>query len=219
MRPAGANTDTKHWKSRLARAALWALLGALSFLLGWAIVLGLQSLDMDVLWTTGGYVTTYGVSLGLLVAGLTYTGGLGFAIHRTGHVAWWRAVGFAVLAMPWFVFGYNAGVAVFDISGGSRLPVPFLIWFVGLFTAGAWVTLAGVLSLTFLRSRVSVAWLFAASVAFGVLAGGRPGADMGGLFDDMLYVVAAWCAVYAAAFSLALPRARRDGLQGAPYQP
>ncbi|MCK5274989.1 MAG: hypothetical protein KAR37_10110 [Alphaproteobacteria bacterium] len=217
MRPTDARTAIPQWRLRLARAARWALLGALSFLLGWAIVYALDSWRMNVSWQTGWWLP-YGVSLWFLIMGLAYTGGLGFAIHRTRLVGWRRAAGFAVLAMPWFVFGWNSGVAVYDIVGGSRLPVPFLIWFVGLFTAGAWVTLAGVLLLPFLRSRMSVAWLFAASVASGALAGGRPGADLGGLFDDIPYVVAAWCAVYAAVFSMTLPRARPGGHQIASHQ-
>lgn len=213
MRPTDARAAIPQWGLRLARAAGWALLGALSFQLGWAIVSHLEFLDIRV--PIGGSFSFYGVNLAFVVAGLAYTGALGLAIHRAGHVDWRRAAGFAVLAMPWFTFGLNAGVAAFDAGWGefgNCWGCVFLIWFVGLVTAGAWVTLAGVLLLPFLRSWLSVAWLFAASVAFGALAGGRPGADLGGLPDDIPYVVTAWCAVYAAAFSMTLPAARRgDG--------
>lgn len=206
MRPTDARIATPQWRLRLARAAGWALLGALSFLLGWAIAAQLDILDVRVSIGGGWF---YGVSLGTLVAGLAYAGALGFAIHRAGHAGWRRAAGFAVLAMPWFAFGLNAGVAAVDICWDCR----FLVWFAGLVTAGAWVTLAGVLLLPFLRSWLSVAWLFAASVAFEALAGGWASADSGKLSDStVLYVVAAWCAVYAAVFSMTLPLARRgDG--------
>ncbi|MBE9551890.1 MAG: hypothetical protein IMF05_00360 [Proteobacteria bacterium] len=203
MRPTDARTAISQWRLRLARAARWALLGALSFLLGWAIVDHLEFLDIRV--PIGGSFSFYGVNLGILVAGLAYTGALGVAIWRTRLADWRRAAGFAILAMPWFTFGLNASMAAFDICWDCT----FLIWFGGLVTAGAWATLAGVLLLPFLRSWLSVAWLFAASVAFGALAGGWAGADSGRLSDStVLYVVTAWCAVYAAAFSMTLPAAR-----------
>lgn len=202
MRPTDARIATPQWRLRLARAAGWALLGVLSFLLGWAIVIHLDILDIRV--SIGGS-WFYGVSLGILVAGLAYTGALGFVIHRAGHGGWRRAAGFAILAMPWFVFGVNAGAAAFDNCWSCT----FLIWFVGLVTAGAWVTLAGVLLLPFLRSWLSVGWLLAANVAFGALGGGWESAGLGGLSDDIPYVVAVWCAAYAAAFSMTLPRAGR----------
>ena len=162
------------------------------------------------------------MNLLLLIMGLAYTGALGVAIWRTRLVGWRRAAGFAVLAMPWFAFGFKASMAVysnaasiFEILGALDA---LLVWFVGLFAAGVWVTLAGLILLPFLRSRASVALLFAASAVPGVLAGVIATAAFWELQDAMPYVVAAWCAVYAAAFSMTLPRARPGGHQIASRQ-
>ena len=215
MRPEGAIAAKPYWKPRLARAAGWALLGAVSFLFGWWAVDWLDSLGLDVKWTVG----PIGVSLLVLIIGFVYSAALGVAMWRTGHAGRRRAAGFALVAMPWLAFGVNAGNILFWTYTGlpvflENLLEDFLIWFAALLTAGVWVTLAGLLFLPVLRSRAAVAWLFGASAGFAALAGTIAIADADSLFDALQYVVAAWCAVYAAALSMALPRARRDDGDG-----
>lgn len=219
MRPGETDSGTGQWKSGPARAAGWALLGALSLLFGWEITVGLESWGMNAQWRySRESFMPFVVSLGSLVAGLTYTGVLAFAVHRTRLAGWRRAAGFAVLAMPWLAFAFNAGLAVYDI--GEALigndwwtPAPlfaFLVWFVGLLVGGIWVTLAGLVLLPFLRSRRSAAWLLAAGAVFGVPAGALAVVDFDAALDAMQFVFAGWCAVYAAAFAMTLRRAQRD---------
>ncbi|MDH3242490.1 MAG: hypothetical protein OEO83_17695 [Alphaproteobacteria bacterium] len=209
MQPAGAIAATPYWKPRLARAAGWALLGAASLLLGWWAVEWLAAQGLDMNWTVG----PIEIGLGVLCVGLVYSGALAVAMWRTGHAGWRRAAGFAVLATPWFAFGWNAGFILgWNMRGIPDFLGPFLIWFAGLLTAGVWMTLAGILMLPMLRSRTAVAWLLGSSAGFAVLAGTVAIADFYDLLDKMQYVVAAWCAVHAAALSLALPRARQPAV-------
>jgi len=210
MQPEGAIAATPYWKPRLARAAGWAVVGAASFLLGWWAIEWLASLDLDlnVSWTVG----PIEVGLLILILGFVYSGALGVAMWRAGHAGWWHAACFAFLAMFWFDFGFNAGATVYlDISGLPDFLEDFLAWFAGLLTAGVWVTLAGLLLLPVLRSRRAVAWLLGASAGFAALAGAIAMVQYSDLLDDMQYVVTAWCAVYAAALSMALPQPQRNG--------
>ncbi len=214
MRPGETGSGTGRWRSGPARAAGWALPGALSFLFGWYIGLGLESLGLDVPWQ----FDPYEVNHRMLAPALTYTGVLAFAVHRTRLVGWRRAAGFAVLAMPWLAFAFNAGYTVyvigFELFGGEGwTPAPlfaFLVWFAGLLAGGIWVTLAGLALLPFLRTWRCVVWLLAAGAVFGVPAGALALVDFMGMVDAMQFLFAGWCAVYAAAFAMVLQRARRD---------
>lgn len=211
MEPEGATAAKPYWKPRLIRAAGWALLGAVSFLLGWWAMEWLASPRLDAKWAVG----PIGMSLLVLLLGFVYSGALGVALWRTGHAGWRRAAGFALVAMPWLAFGINAGTILFwAYTGLAVFLVDSVIWFAALLTAGVWVTLAGLLLLPVLRSRAAVAWLFGASAGFAALTGTIAIAYADSLFDALLYVFAAWCAVYAAAVSMALPRARRDDGDG-----
>jgi hypothetical protein len=185
-------------------------------MLGWGITVGLESWGMNAYWQYSREpFMPFVVSLGSLVAGLTYTGVLAFAVHRTRLAGWRRAAGFAVLAMPWLAFAVNAGLAVYFIGGGSGFGYPalhhaFIIWFAGLFAGGVWLTLAGLVLLPFLRTWRCVVWLLAAGAVFGVPAGAMAVVDFMGMVDASQFLFAGWCAVYAAAFAMTLRRARRD---------
>lgn len=193
---------------RLAGAAGWALLGAAAILLGWPAAEWLSLQGLEVEWTIGP------VEIGVLFLfiGLLYSGMLGIALWRRGHADWRRAAGFALLAMFWFAFGWNAGLII--LSGNFELPDPlggFLIWFIGFLAATVWMTLAGLLFLPVLRSRTTVTWPLGAGAGFAALAGAVAILDLIGVVEALQIVVAGWCAVYAAALSLALPQAPRAG--------
>ncbi|UCH73414.1 MAG: hypothetical protein JSU82_13840 [Rhodospirillales bacterium] len=209
-----ARAETGHWKPRLMGAALWALIGGLSFVLGWAIAAGLAAFELDVMIIDCGWFC--GVSLSMLLAGLSYTAILGIAAYRAGCAGRRRAAGFAVLAMPWFAAGWNAGVELyFSVLDDMN----FVLELAASMTAGLWLTLVATVSLPSVRSWASVRWLLAGSAVASSVFAAMGAGGIGGLLGedgDLLPQVTAWCAVYAAAFSMALPRARRDGVPGNP---
>jgi hypothetical protein len=197
---------------RLARTFGWALLvevmwWLLIYPMGWFIELTGIS---DVGWSIGPIVFAPHV----LFTGLLFSGPLGFLLWRGGHARGRRAVGFALLAMFWFNFG---GVVGYDLI--SSVPwlagdfLMFLEWFSGFLTAAVWVTLAGLLLLPALRSRWAVAWLLGVGAVFAVLVGAYAAVDEAGTLDALNYLLAAWGAVQAGAFSLALPPTRRSAKQ------
>ena len=218
MRAGDTGAETGQWKPVLGGAALWALLGGLSFVVGWYVGFGLGLEDMIVSWSGRGWFTLYGVSPWMLLSGLAYTGVLAFAVHRARLAGWRRAAGFAVLAMPWFVFAWNAGMAVYDIGGrmigeGAEIleyVLAFLIWSGGLFAGGVWLALAALALLPSLRSRRSAARLLAAGAAFAVPAGIVAAVDFDAALDAMQFLFAGWCAVHAAVFAVTLRRAQSD---------
>jgi len=196
--PSGdVRAGTAHSKPALARAALWALLGGLSFVPGWAVLSGLQESGRDVWIIHCGLGC--GASVGGLLFGLAYTSVLGLAVYLAGGAGRRRAAVFSVLAMSWFPVGWTAGTALYfwvfhDAS--------FAFLFAASLAAGLWLALAGMASLPFLRSWAAVRWL----AAGGAVAGGvYAGLGMG----ETPYEIAAWCAVYAACFSMAVPQGRR----------
>ena len=189
---------------RAARAAGWALLGAAAILLGWPAAEWLASRGLDVEWTIGP------VKIGLLFLfiGVLYSGMLGIAVWRRGHGGWRRAAGFALLAMFWFAFGWNVGERTGWYSSGIDR---FLILFTGFVAATIWMWVAGLALLPALRSRVATVWLLGAGAGFAALTGAIAILDFFGVVEALQFVVAGWCAVYAAALSLALPQAPRAG--------
>ena len=197
------------WKPRVARAALWALFAALAFFVGVYIGAGIESLGAPVSWHHSGLFTPYAVSLLMLTGGLTYASLLGFIAVRSCLVGWRSVARFSVLAMPWFVLAYNAGVATFAITPDVHWRVAaFLPWFAGLSVGGIWLTLTGRVFFPFLRVRPAFVRLIAGGVTPATLAGAMAVFYFEAMFEALLFVVAGWCAGYAAAFFMALPKAR-----------
>jgi len=198
--PSGdVRSDIGHWKPRLTRAALWGLLGGLSFLLGWWALAWIELPSLHAIWVFG----PIEIESPELVIGLIFSGVLGVVSWRSGRVGWRRAAGFALLAVPWFVSGGNIGNLAFGFFGDC-----FLAWLLGSLAAGLWLALAGILLLPVLRARGAVAWLLAASSALSL-----PIATMHldvtewdfCMRYDFHFLAAAWCAAFAAAFSMAIP--------------
>lgn len=192
---------------RLTRAAGWALLGGAMAMSGWTLVNYVDSLDI---WLgEGSAIGPFYVSpLGLIVGSLHIVVPAAGA-WLAGHAGGLRAVGFALLAMFWLNLGpyvanlflawESLGFGEFDLAGGL---------IAGFSTASLWVAAAGLLTLPSLRSRRAIAWLLGAGAGFTVLSPGLATAIdyiVGGWLDWLPYTIAAWAAVQAAAFSLALP--------------
>jgi len=200
----GAIAARVAWQPRLAGAAGWALLGVAAILLGWPAADWLSSQGLDVEWTIG----PVNVGVLFLFIGVLYSGMLGIAVWRRVHAGWPRAAGFVLASMFWFDFGWNAAERASWFNSGID---EFLILFAGFMVATVWMTLAGLLFLPVLRSRTAVAWPLGAGAGFAVLAGVVAIPDFFGVLDVVRYIIAGWCAVYAAALSLALPQVPRAG--------
>lgn len=212
MQTGGTTAATSYGKAELARAAGWAAVGAPAFAVGWWLAAALDKAGLNAIWHGGGITLYLEISLAAFVAGAIPAGALAVAVARAGDAGPARAAGFALAAMPWLTVGFNAGLVLFSTSRG--LPdglARFLIWFAGFFAAGAWLTVAGLVLLPAVRTRRAVAWLAGSGTGFAALIGAIGVVDFFGLAETFPYVIAAWCAAYGVAFSLALPRGARNG--------
>jgi hypothetical protein len=214
MARAEAVSTVLNLNPRLARTAGWALLGGVAAFPVWHVVDWLASLDLDL--NLGALEWPLRLFLIGFFTGLPYTGLLGVALWRARVAGWRRAAGFALLAMFWFMFGFKVGAS---LGWDNRPDLPeavldFVIWFTGLLTMTVWVALAGIVTMPLLRSRRAVAWLLGGGVVFAALVGVTAIGDVTAPLDYFTWVLAAWGAVQAAAFSLALPPTQRGGDMG-----